>query len=191
MCAKSFRDLLSRACHDSVAAAELVKEYEPEIRRVVRFRLTDRALRREFDSLDVCQSVLADFFVAARDGRLELDSPEQLVALLSKMARNNLFSRIESRQAAKRDIRRRTLCNLTDLECVTDSATPSMIVADAEQVRLVKAHLSQEEWELLEGRAANRTWADLAQQHGGHPDRLRVRLQRAMARMRQQFGIDA
>jgi hypothetical protein len=47
---------------DGDAATELVQRYEPAIRRVVRLRLTDPRLRRAFDSMDVCQSVLASFW---------------------------------------------------------------------------------------------------------------------------------
>src|SRR6516225_7135137 len=50
---------------DPRAAEELVREYEPAIRLEVHCRLRDPRLRRAFDSLDVCQSVLASFFVRA------------------------------------------------------------------------------------------------------------------------------
>ena len=61
-----FPDLITRVRGgDSAAAAELVRRYEPAIRRVVRLRLTDQRLRRAFDSMDVCQSVLGSFFGAA------------------------------------------------------------------------------------------------------------------------------
>jgi hypothetical protein len=53
-----------------VWAAELV------IRRAVRLRLSDPALRRLFDSADVCQSALASSFVRAAAG----PAPPQLAA---------------------------------------------------------------------------------------------------------------
>ena len=70
----SFRDLIGRVRHgDEQAAAELVRRYEPAIRRAVRFRLTDPRLRRTCDSMDVCQSVLLSFFVRAASGQYDLD----------------------------------------------------------------------------------------------------------------------
>src|SRR5215813_13431984 len=77
---------------DQDAAAELVRRYEPEIRLMVRtwLRLRDPRLRRVFDSMDVCQSVLASFFVRAAVGEYDLDQPQQLVRLLVGMARNKL-----------------------------------------------------------------------------------------------------
>src|SRR5215471_15985968 len=77
---------------DEQAAAELVRRYEPAIRLEVRMRLrrNDPALRRAFDSMDVCQAVLASFFVRAAAGQYDLDEPGQLVALLVRMAQNKL-----------------------------------------------------------------------------------------------------
>jgi RNA polymerase sigma-70 factor (ECF subfamily) len=48
---------------DEQAALTLVQEYEPFIRRDVRLHLQDQRLCRLFDSMDVCQSVLASFFL--------------------------------------------------------------------------------------------------------------------------------
>src|SRR5689334_8009854 len=68
-----FRKLIRRVrAGDQDAATELVRQYEPAIRRVVRVRLTDTRLRAALDSMDVCQSVLATFFVRAALGQYEL-----------------------------------------------------------------------------------------------------------------------
>src|SRR5262245_1727728 len=80
---EDFADLLRRLrAGDADAARQLVARYEPEIRRTVRIRLTDPRLRRVLDSTDVCQSVLANFFVRVSAGEFDLSQPEQLTALL-------------------------------------------------------------------------------------------------------------
>src|SRR5437764_4205204 len=86
----SFPDLIRRVRGgDEAAAAELVKRYEPAIRRAVRVRLDPR-LRRVCDSMDLCQAVLGSFFVRAALGQYELETPEQLLKLLATMARKKL-----------------------------------------------------------------------------------------------------
>ncbi len=67
-------------------------------------RLTDPHLRRQLDSLDVCQSVLADFFHRATSGQFEINTPQQLAALLAKMTKNRFLKHVEKQQAARRDI---------------------------------------------------------------------------------------
>ena len=51
-----FAELMARTrSGDQDAAQQLVREYEPEIRRAARLRLTDPKLRRIVDSIDICQ----------------------------------------------------------------------------------------------------------------------------------------
>jgi RNA polymerase sigma-70 factor (ECF subfamily) len=88
------------------ADAAVVRRYEPEIRRAVRLRLTDPSLRRVLDSMDVCQSVLASFFVRAAAGQFDLEEPSQLLRLLVVMARNKLRDQVSYHRAARRDQRR-------------------------------------------------------------------------------------
>src|SRR5262249_7168701 len=76
---------------DHDAAAEVVRQYEPAIRRAVRFRITDAHLRAQLDSIDICQTVLKSFFVAAASVQYPLEPPAQLLALLATMARRKLI----------------------------------------------------------------------------------------------------
>src|SRR3954453_16678047 len=101
-----FQELIARVRRgDDAAANELVRRYEPAIRRSVRFRLTDPRLRRTCDSMDVCQSLSARFFVRAASGQYALDTPEQLLRLLTTMARNKLLNQARQEHAARRDNR--------------------------------------------------------------------------------------
>src|SRR5262245_1836697 len=75
---------------DEGAATQLVRLYEPEIRRVVRARLSDFRLRPVIDSMDICQSVMATFFSRAGIGEFDLDTPDRLRRLLVTMVLNRL-----------------------------------------------------------------------------------------------------
>ena len=102
-----FLELFERVrCGDADAACAIVRRYEPAIRMAVRTRLTDPAMRRQFDSIDVCQSVLGSFFLHAATGAYELHEPRQLMALLVKMAQNKLAMHVRGQHRARRDVRR-------------------------------------------------------------------------------------
>src|SRR4051794_37932262 len=91
----AFADLIRRvACGDEDAAAHLVRDFEPIVRRVVRGRLRSARPRRDFDSMDICQSVLAIFFVRAAAGQYELQQPSDLIKLLLTMTRNKLAEQL-------------------------------------------------------------------------------------------------
>src|SRR5439155_3062491 len=93
---------------DEQAAVELVRQYEPLIRREVRMHLDDQHLCRLFDSLDISQSVLLSFFVRSAAGQYDLDRPEQLLNLLVAMTRNKLASAARYEHRQRRDQRRTT-----------------------------------------------------------------------------------
>src|SRR5216684_1879066 len=102
-------DLIARLrAGDAQAAAEFVRHYEPVIRSRIRvwLRMQDARLRRLFDSMDICQSVLASFFVRAASGQFDLEQPEQLLGLLVQMARHKLANQVQMQQAQRRDVRR-------------------------------------------------------------------------------------
>src|SRR5262245_33044823 len=103
---QDFRELIRRVrAGDAQASVELVRRYEPAIRLAVHVRLTDPRLRRVLDSVDICQSVLASFFLRAAAGQYELETPGQLLKLLAAMARHKLLRQVEKHQAARRDQR--------------------------------------------------------------------------------------
>src|SRR3954453_9200957 len=105
--APAFDELIRRVrAGDPGAAAELVRNYEPAIRRAVRFRLADGRVGSLLESMDICQSVLASFFVRAGSGQYDLETPEQLLKLLTAMARNKLTSEARKQYAQRRDTRR-------------------------------------------------------------------------------------
>src|SRR4029077_19420860 len=130
-----FQDLIRRVrTGEQTAASDLVRKYEPEIRRAIRLRLTDPRLNRVLDSMDICQSVLANFFVRVHAGQFELDRPEQLLRLLVTMARNRLLDQARRQQAGRRDARRVDAAAEEGLANIADAGTgtPSQIVSHAE-----------------------------------------------------------
>ena len=78
----AFPDFIRRIrAGEDQAARELVERYEPVIRCEVRLRLRDPRLYSRFDWTDVCQSVMASFFVRAAAGQYDLERPDQLLRL--------------------------------------------------------------------------------------------------------------
>src|SRR6266478_6007006 len=104
--ASAFADFITRIrAGDARAAEELVRRYESAIRLAVRTRLTDPALKRHFDSVDVCQSALASFFLRAAAGQYDLNDPSELIGLLVRMAQNKLAGQARFHRRQRRDAR--------------------------------------------------------------------------------------
>lgn len=163
---------------DQQAAAELVRRYEPFIRRAARNRLRSSPLRRVLDSLDVCQSVLASLFHRTAQGQYELDTPEQLQKLLVRMVHNKVAD------AWRRHSVRLLATDDAEAPDRVDGALPPDEQASLQELHaLARQHLSPDEWALLEGRESGRSWTELAAQHGGTAESLRKQVARAIERV--------
>jgi RNA polymerase sigma factor (sigma-70 family) len=186
-----FEDFIRRIrAGDDRAANELVRQYEPLIRREVRYQLRDRRLYRLFDSMDICQSVLASFFVRTAAGQYDIDSREQLVNLLVSMVHNKLASAARKQHRQRRDSRRLAPDGANKLEQVSDdSPSPSELVAGEELQRFRKS-LSREETEIADLRGQGVAWADIAAQLGGTVEARRSQLSRAIDRVSRELGLD-
>ena len=92
---------------DQVAAAELVRLYEDDMRRVVRGRLP-RVLRSQFDSLDFVQAVWTSVLSTKDETELpRFENDRHVIAWLSGVARNKVYAEHRKRsRTAKYDIGR-------------------------------------------------------------------------------------
>lgn len=187
----SFAGLIQRVkAGERQAAEELLREYEPAVRRAIRVRMVNPALRRTMDSMDLCQSVMGSFFVRAALGQYDLGSPEQLVGLLVRLARNKVADHARREQALRRDHRRNTGDGEAVAQVAARQETPSQIVGGEEIVVRFRSRLSAEERYLAEQRALGREWNEIAQELGQGAEALRKQLQRAVDRVAEELGLD-
>ena len=199
---ESFHNLIRRVRDgDEQAAAELVQRYEPAIRRAARVRLVDTRLNRLLDSTDICQSVLASFFVRTALGQFELQTPEQLLKLLATMTRNKLVNQARGLGAARRDFRRVEATGDAGIGDSTSAEgkierlagsgpTPSRVLSARELLEKARQRFSPEEFALLERRQQGYGWAEIAAEQGTSPEAVRKRLERAIDRVAQELELD-
>lgn len=185
----AFQNLVQRVRGgDDEAAAELVRRFEPHIRRVVRFRLTDPALRAVMDSTDVVQSVLADFFCRAAAGRFEIETPDRLRRLLAVMVRNKIIAKHR-----KERIRAGTLggaADEADLRRVPNGAGPADEADWEDLLAEFRKRLSPEERAIVDRRRAGLAWDAIAGAFGGSADACRMRLRRAYDRVCEELRLE-
>jgi RNA polymerase sigma factor (sigma-70 family) len=185
-----FLDLIRRVrARDQTAAAELVKRYAPAVRRVIRLQLRHSRLRRVVDSTDICQGVLASFFIRVASGQYNLERPGQLVRLLVVMARNKLVS--ESRTCyVKRRERPGPAVNALLAGLAAPETGPSGRAAWKDLLQEVRRRLTDDERRLADRRAERREWSEIAAEVGGSAEALRKRLARALDRVSNQLGLE-
>jgi RNA polymerase sigma-70 factor (ECF subfamily) len=182
---RDFADFVARIrARDERAAEELVRKYLPILRREVRLRLHDPDLCRIFDSLDICQSVLASFLLRAAAGQYDLQHPRALLRLLIRMARNKLATHA-------RKFRVPTVAAAPEsLDLLNKEPSPSEIVAGRDLLMEVLNHLSDEERQLAEMRGAGLSWPQVASSAGGTAEARRKQLARALDRVMRQLRLE-
>jgi len=184
----SFAEFIARVrAGDAAAAAELVRTYEPAVRVVVRAHL-GAGLRRQFDSMDVCQSVMGTFFARAALGQYDLADPKELLALLVRMTRNKVSSRARYFNRDRRDGRRAVGGEAVEAEASADP--PPDRVAEARDLLVqLRDRLGPDDRDLADRRAAGQEWAAIAAELGGTPDGRRKQLARAIDRIAGDLGL--
>ena len=189
--APTFEELIRRVrAWDQDAAAALVRRYEPAIRRAVRVRLASARLGNLLDSMDICQSVLRSFFVRAASSQYDLETPEQVLKLLTAMARNKLASQARRQHTQRRDNRRASAIGDEGSRLVAPGDSPSAAIVVRDLQQEVRRRLAPDEWQLLELRNQGHDWAEIAAQVGGLAETLRKKLARAIDRVVEELGLD-
>jgi len=164
---------------DAQAAQELIRKYEPAIRREARLRLGP-SLRPLFDSMDLCQSVLGSFFVRIAAGHFELESPARLMKLLVVMTRNKV------RQKA----RRRHEGGLGVREPLAADEDHANRILNQDFLREFRLRLSDDERQLWDRRGNDASWQHIASDLGATPEALRQQYSRAIHRVARELGLE-
>ena len=187
-----FPDFIRRIrAGDDAAAAELVRRFEPLVRREVRLHLEDRRLSRHFDPADVCQSVMASFLVRAAAGQYDIGTADQLPRLLARMTRNKV-AEAARRQTRQRRDHRRVVGGESAFGAVAGGGpTPSRLVAGKELLARVNDLFTADERQVADLRAQGMAWAEVADRLGGTAQARRMQLARAAERIAKDLGLDA
>src|SRR5262249_33892073 len=141
------------------------------------------------DSMDICQSVLASFFVRAACGQYELQTPEQLLALLTTMARNKLATHARRAQIQRREDapgdRDKPFAEVPAI-----GPTPSKQIASRDLLQAVRMQFSPEERQVAELRQQGKEWTEIAALIGDSAEAVRKRFSRALDRVANDLGLD-
>ncbi len=187
-----FDDLMRRVRKgDAEAAGEIVRQFESAVRVAVRTRLTDPALRRQFDSMDICQSVLSSFFFRMGSGQFDVHHPAQLVALLTKMAHHKLAWQARRSRQRRRDVRRVTEPSATAVaKLVSTAPGPARQAEGRELLHEAWQRMDLELRQLVSRRLDGESWDQVASAMGGTAEARRKQYQRGLDSDARLLGID-
>ncbi|MBL8891152.1 MAG: hypothetical protein JNL67_14310 [Planctomycetaceae bacterium] len=174
---------------DASAAEELLRQYEPLVRRQVRMQLSDSRMTRLYESMDYSQSVFASFFLRAVDGQYDLNEPQDLLRLLVTMTKNKVASGARKQLSDKRDGARRDVDTQVFQATPDHDASPSQVVSFRELLEQARLQLDAEELAIAELRREGHSWDEVAKQLGGTASARRMQFSRALERVAQVLDL--
>jgi RNA polymerase sigma-70 factor (ECF subfamily) len=184
-----FQDLLSRVrAGDNEASAELFETYAPHLKRLVSSWMRVESMRRRADASDIYQSVMASFFVRAALGEYDISGPEQLKALLARIARNKVadLARRPDRTTELPD----TGPGLSGIASALAVPSPASRLAWKDLLEAVQNRFTVAERQVSDLRMVGHSWEEVAAKLGGRPDALRMRLDRALKRISAELNLE-
>lgn len=164
---------------DGDAAAVLLRRYEVELRAEIRRRLRNSPLREVLESMDIFQSVFGSFFAGLSRGRFRINGPDDVILLLSRMARNKLNSQYRHQLALRRD--QRKTVPLTSEPAA--ERPPEEQALQLELVEQVRSQFTEKELAIVDLRVAGDSWASIARQLSEPVETLQKRFYRAVNRI--------
>lgn len=171
---------------DDAALTQLLQKYEPRLRTAARV-LLGPWLRPHLDSLDLIQSVHRELLPGLRQGKYDLGSTQQLLALALTVVRRKVarsWRRIQREQQmaappSNTDEPAETLLASRNSD---DDPAANALVNDA--IQHILRGLSGEERRIVERRLQGFSTMDIAQEMNIDPHLLRARLSRLRQRLR-------
>ena len=173
---------------DQDALAELIRQYESDLMRVVKVRL-GKALRPYLDSVDLVQSVHKSVVLGLRNEKIDIQSPQHLIRLANMIVRRKI-----ARQWKRH--RRQTRLDRNEVESCDGQSLASLILSNSkptidptegaelnERLLRVMEQLQPLEQKLIELRLEGCTTAEAARRLNVDPDVLRVRLNRTRKKL--------
>ncbi|MCU0708158.1 MAG: hypothetical protein MUF23_07700 [Pirellula sp.] len=167
-----------------------VRQYEPYLRRAIRFRLSRTALKAIADSVDVCQSVLSGFLLRLSAGDYQIECEQHLKHLLISIANKKFLMLNRRESAAKRDRDQTVSLSHIPEVAAPQSENPASGVELKELMTEVRNRLNADELRLLELRRSGKSWREIAEEIHEEEPLLRQRLSRAIRRVAAELHLD-
>jgi RNA polymerase sigma factor (sigma-70 family) len=186
----SFAKLIERVrAGDSAAATEMFRTYEPHVKSLVRSLMRIRSIHVSADPSDVCQSVMASFFIRAALGQYDISEPAQLMALLNKIARNKIvdLTRSPDRRLSFVPV---VGAGVSGIEAADSAQGPASQVMWKDMLEKVRERLKDNEREVSELRMAGHSWDEVGLRLSIKADTARIRLDRALKRIAAELSLE-
>jgi len=165
---------------------EVWRRYGEQLRRRARTRLRQYGLSGQAESMDICNDVMADFIRRANVNNVAVDD---IMSYIMRAIDNQVLDTFRTLARQCRDFRRVDATSVEEMPLGTVSPTPSQIAIRGEVIDRVRQLLGPEDAKAVDMMLENRDWKEIGAAIGIEPDAARMRVRRALDRVRKLIAV--
>ncbi len=162
------------------------QKFGTQFRRRARTRLRQYGLTGQTESMDICNDVMVDLARRVDVGGLQADD---VMAYIMRAIDNQVLDTFRTLARHCRDFRRNELTPVEEMRVPQQATTPSQVALRREVVGRIRAMLGERDSLAIDMMLENRDWNEIGQALGLRPDAARMRVRRALDRVRQDLGL--
>ena len=177
---------------------EVWRRFGDQLRRRARTRLRQYGLSGQAESMDICNEVLTELIRrgplsgdAKEDVRDDKTAPhpnvEDLMGYILKAIDNQVLDTFRTLARQCRDFRRNDASPIDEMPLQANQSTPSQVAIRTEVMQRVRSLLDTEDARAVDMMLENRDWKEIGSAFGIEPDAARMRVKRAIDRVRDQL----
>ncbi len=136
--------------------------------------------------MDICNEVMADL---VRRDQHQTFSAEDALAYVLRAIDNQVLDTFRTLARQCRDFRRNAGTPVDEFELSQNHSTPSQIALRREVIDKIRSMLDAEEALAVDLMLENRNWEEIGQRLQVKPDTARMRVRRALDRVRNSMGL--
>jgi DNA-directed RNA polymerase specialized sigma24 family protein len=136
--------------------------------------------------MDICNDVMAD--LARREGGQAI-GPDDILAYIMRAIDNQVLDTFRTLARQCRDFRRNEAAPVEEMKVANREASPSQIALRREVVTRIRGMLGAEDAKAVDMMLENRDWNEIGEALGLKADTARMRVRRALDRVRRDIGI--
>lgn len=162
------------------------RRFGNQLRRRARTRLRQYGLTGQAESMDICNDVMAD--LARRHGSSDV-TPEDVLAYILRAIDNQVLDTFRTLARQCRDFRRNEVTPVDEMKVANREVSPSQIALRREVLARIRSMLSEQDAQAIDMMLENRDWSEIGKELGLRPDTARMRVRRALDRVRNDIGL--
>ncbi|MCH1440382.1 MAG: sigma-70 family RNA polymerase sigma factor [Rubripirellula sp.] len=161
-------------------------QFGDQFRRRARTRLRQYGLTGQAESMDICNDVMVEM---AKGFNTKNFTPDDALAYVLRAIDNQVLDTFRRLARKCRDFRRNESMPVDELPFANQGRSPSQVALHREVIARIQSLLNDEDALAVGMMLENRGWQEIGESLGVKPDAIRMRVRRALDRVREEIGF--